>query len=378
MESGTTTLLHSPPPKDLKDENGAIIFDKHVLQELAHIPKEYYWPTKDLVATSQEELNEPLIDIGVLLKGDEAAIANAAELVRNACMKHGFFQVINHGVDQSLITKVYEEMNHIFSLPLSKKELARNIPGTLEGYSGAHAEKYSTKLPWKETFTFKYSHDEESESEVVDYFKSKLGEEFQHAGSVFQTFCKALKQLCLMITELLAISLGVDRLHYQNYFLDGQQTMRLNSYPPCKENNLTLGNGPHTDPTSLTLLHQDQVGGLEVLVDGKWLPVRPRPDAFVINLGDTFMAFTNGIYKSCMHRSLINKEKERMSLSCFVNPRKDNIVKPPESLYGKDAPRKYPDFIWSDLLNYTQTHHRVDETTLESFLKWIASSNPSN
>ncbi|KAF1867181.1 hypothetical protein Lal_00049610 [Lupinus albus] len=182
MASGAATLSQSLPSKGLKDEHGNIIFDKHVLQELEHIPKEYYWPTQDLVATSQEKLNEPLIDIGVMLKGDEAAIANAAELVRNACMKHGFFQVINHGVDQNLITKAYEELNYILSLPLSKKEAARNIPGTLEGYSGAHAEKYSAKLPWKETFTFNYNHHEESESEVVDYFKSTLGEEFQQTG----------------------------------------------------------------------------------------------------------------------------------------------------------------------------------------------------
>ncbi|KAF1867180.1 hypothetical protein Lal_00049609 [Lupinus albus] len=187
-----------------------------------------------------------------------------------------------------------------------------------------------------------------------------------------------MKQLVFMVTELLAISLGMDRLQYESYFADGQQTMRLNSYPPCKENNLTLGNGPHTDPTSLTLLHQDHIGGLEVFVDNKWLSVPPRPDAFVINLGDTFMALTNGIYKSCMHRSLVNKEKERTSLVCFVNPRKDNIVRPPEALLGKDAPRKYPDFIWSDLLDYTQTNHRVDESTFESFFKWVGSSNPSN
>lgn len=68
--------------------------------------------------------------------------------------------------------------------------------------------------------------------------------------------------------------------------------MRCNYYPPCKEAGLTLGTGPHCDPTSLTILHQDQVGGLQVFVDGKWQVVRPRPDALVINIGDTFMVRT--------------------------------------------------------------------------------------
>ena len=98
-----------------------------------------------------------------------------------------------------------------------------------------------------------------------------------------------MKELSLVIMELLAISIGVDRLHFRQFFEDGESIMRCNSYPPCNSSSLTLGTGPHSDPTSLTILHQDQVGGLEVCVDNKWLAVRPRPDAFVINIGDTFM-----------------------------------------------------------------------------------------
>lgn len=98
-----------------------------------------------------------------------------------------------------------------------------------------------------------------------------------------------MTELCQVIMELLAISLGADRLHYRTFFQDGESIMRCNSYPPCNDSNLILGTGPHRDPTSATLLHQDQVGGLEVFVDNKWLAVHPRPNAFVINIGDTFM-----------------------------------------------------------------------------------------
>jgi len=96
--------------------------------------------------------------------------------------------------------------------------------------------------------------------------------------------------------ELLGISLGVDGLHYQNFFEDGGSIMRCNYYPPCNSANLTLGTGPHTDPTSLTILHQDQVGGLEVFVDNKWRAVRPRSEAFVVNIGDTFVVRMQTIY----------------------------------------------------------------------------------
>jgi gibberellin 20-oxidase len=98
-----------------------------------------------------------------------------------------------------------------------------------------------------------------------------------------------MKELSLTIMELLAISLGIDRSHYRRFFEDGDSIMRCNYYPPCNSSNVTLGTGPHSDPTSLTILHQDQVGGLEVFADNKWMAVRPRHEALVINIGDTFM-----------------------------------------------------------------------------------------
>lgn len=98
-----------------------------------------------------------------------------------------------------------------------------------------------------------------------------------------------MTRIALMIMELLAISLGVERYHYRKFFEDGKSIMRCNYYPPCENASLTLGTGPHCDPTSLTILHQDQVGGLEVFANNTWLSVKPRPDALVINIGDTFM-----------------------------------------------------------------------------------------
>ncbi|KAK2384886.1 gibberellin-44 dioxygenase [Trifolium repens] len=105
-----------------------------------------------------------------------------------------------------------------------------------------------------------------------------------------------MKKLSQVILELLAISLGVDQLHYKKFFEDAETMMRCNSYPPCSGINVgTLGTGPHCDPTSVTI-SGDQVGGLEAFVDNKWLAIRPQPNTFVINIGDTFKALTNGIY----------------------------------------------------------------------------------
>ncbi|GMY12517.1 gibberellin 20 oxidase 2-like [Fagus crenata] len=378
MDSSTSQVLLCHPLMGPKDENGGFVFDSVLLQKQANLPSEFLWPQGDLVQTDHEELKEPLIDLSGFIRGDKVATARAVELVRAACLDHGFFQVTNHGVDDTLIHGAYDEIDAIFKMPLDKKLGLRRKPGCTSGYSGAHAHRYSSKLPWKETFSFAYHENDQSDPIVADYFKSVLGQDFEHTGWVYQRYCEAMKELSLVIMELLAISLGVDRLHYRNFFEDGSSIMRCNYYPPCKNSGLTFGTGPHCDPNSLTILHQDQVGGLEVFANNKWQAIRPRSDALVVNIGDTFMALSNGKYKSCLHRAVVNRDKERRSLVFFVCPREDKVVKPPQELVCREGPRKYPDFTWSELLEFTQKHYRADVATLQSFFQWLLSSKPSN
>lgn len=107
---------------------------------------------------------------------------------------------------------------------------------------------------------------------------------------MYQDYCEAMSKLSLEIMEVLGMSLGVGKAHFRDFFHGNESIMRLNYYPPCQKPELTLGTGPHCDPTSLTILHQDDVGGLQVFTDGRWRTIRPTTDAFVVNIGDTFMA----------------------------------------------------------------------------------------
>ncbi|KAG7016454.1 Gibberellin 20 oxidase 3, partial [Cucurbita argyrosperma subsp. argyrosperma] len=339
------------------------------------LSSQFIWPKEDLVDAYDEKLSEPHVDLHGFLKGDQKATIEASHLVRTACMKHGFFQVINHGVDQTLLATALDKMGPLFNLPFHLKTTAS---AKMWGFSTAHSNRFSSKLPWKETFSFGFDHCKTSNNEplVVDFFSSILGHEFQEIGALYEKYCEAMRDLGLALTELLGISLGVERSHFRKFFEDGSSIMRLNSYPICEQGSVALGTGPHCDPTGLTILHQDQVGGLEVFADNKWHTVPPSQNALVINVGDIFMALCNGEYKSCVHRALVNKHKERRSLAFFLCPRKDKVVRPPETLVVGGGSRKYPDFAWSELLEFTQKYYRADAVTLQNFTKWVVSARP--
>lgn len=92
------------------------------------------------------------------------------------------------------------------------------------------------------------------------------------------------------------MSLGIGQSYFRDFYEENDSIMRLNYYPPCQKPDQTLGTGPHCDPTSLTILHQDNVGGLEVFVDEKWHSIAPCSEAFVVNIGDTFMVSVQNTY----------------------------------------------------------------------------------
>ncbi|GFQ07545.1 gibberellin 20 oxidase 1-b [Phtheirospermum japonicum] len=233
-----------------------------------NFPTQFLWPHEGLAsAAGADKLEDPPIDLNGFLNGDEEATRLAAARIRTASLKYGFFQVVNHGVDASLTRAVQQHMDAFFNLPLNTKLATAKKPAYLCGYSGAHADRFLSKLPWKETFSFVHEY---ASDDVVSHVKSVLGQDFEEAGLIYQKYCEAMKELSLAILELLAMILGVERLHYRKFFEDGSSIMRGNHYPPCKEAGLTLGTGPHCDPTSLTTLHQDQVSGLQIFFDGKW------------------------------------------------------------------------------------------------------------
>nr|BAQ20603.1 gibberellin 20 oxidase [Lygodium japonicum] len=302
------------------------------------------------------------------LAADQQLVA-ALQLAGRAASTMGFFHVVNHGVDASLVEAAHRHSERLFSLPLERKQMAKRLPGESFGYSSSFAERFSSRLPWKETFSAQST----PVSTIAHYCELVLGDDDEHlhaSSSTFEKYCEAMAKIGFEVLEVLELALGVQRGTLQRYFEDYSSILRLNYYPSCRQPSLTFGTGPHTDPVGLTILHQDEVAGLQVLYDDTWYTVPPRKDAFFINIGDTLMALSNKRFKSGVHRALVNSFAGRKSMAFFFNPPYEATLSPPEELVDESNPRAYQDFTWGKLLYFTQSVYRTGVNSIDDFNEW--------
>jgi isopenicillin N synthase-like dioxygenase len=114
-----------------------------------------------------------------------------------------------------------------------------------------------------------------------------------------------IEKLSMVIVEYMGKALNIKENEMRELFEDGIQMMRMNYYPPCPQPEKVIGLTPHSDGSALTILLQlNDVQGLQVRKDGMWIPVKPLPNAFIINIGDILEV---KLYQDIKHMILINK-----------------------------------------------------------------------
>jgi isopenicillin N synthase-like dioxygenase len=140
----------------------------------------------------------------------------------------------------------------------------------------------------------------------------------------------AIRELGDRVLAMLALSLELPEDHFERFYDMPGTTLRLLRYPPHPAAALAnqLGAGAHTDWGGITLLAQDGIGGLEVRnVADEWIQAAPVPGTFVVNLGDLMQRWTNGVYRSNMHRVKNNSAaQDRYSIAFFYSPRPDSRI----------------------------------------------------
>ncbi|CAI9095444.1 OLC1v1031398C1 [Oldenlandia corymbosa var. corymbosa] len=230
-----------------------------------------------------------------------------------------------------------------FQLPLEEKMVYAQLPGGLEGYGQSFVVSEDQKLDWCDMF---YVCPIPVSTRNMKFwpknpasFRSSL-EEFSHE----------MQKTCISLMEFTATNLGVKFKEFASMYVECTQAIRMNYYPPCAQPEKAMGITPHSDGTLFTLLVQvNEVEGLQVRKDGKWVPIKPLPGDIIVNVGDSMEIITNGEYKSIEHRAVVNSEKERLSIAAFHNPSVEAKIGPLSDLVKENGAKyktvKFEDYI---------------------------------
>ena len=134
---------------------------------------------------------------------------------------------------------------------------------------------------------------------------------------VSEEYVKEVEKLSYKLLELISLSLNLHSNRLNPFFKDQTSFIRLNHYPPCPAPDLALGVGRHKDAGALTILAQDDVGGLEVKrkSDGEWIFVNPTPNSFIINVGDIIQVPFTYLRCICIFKSTM-KLDSKFTICC--------------------------------------------------------------
>ncbi|VVA95762.1 unnamed protein product [Arabis nemorensis] len=269
----------------------------------------------------------PLIDMKRLCS--VSAMDSELQKLDLACKDWGFFQLINHGIDSSFLDKLETEAQDFFNLSMEEKKKLWQRNGEFEGFGQVNVVSEDQKLDWGDMFILTTQPIRSRKSHLF----SKLPPSFRET---VETYSSEVKNIAKILFAKMANVLEIKREEMEDLFDDVWQSIKINYYPPCPQPDQVIGLTPHSDAAGLTILLQvNQVEGLQIKKDGKWVVVKPLLHALVVNVGEILEIITNGRYRSVEHRAVVNSEKERLSIAMFHSPGKETVIGPAKSLAEK-------------------------------------------
>ncbi|XP_016514266.1 protein SRG1 isoform X1 [Nicotiana tabacum] len=301
-------------------------------EHLTNIPARYVRPEQESPAVSDGTVGPtvPVIDLKKLVSGD--SMDSELQKLHSACQHWGFLQVVNHGVTPSILENFKREVIELFSLTMEEKKKLWQQEGNHEGFGQLFVVSEEQKLDWSDMFYITTLPPHIRQMELFQNLPSNLRD-------IMEAYCNEIKSLGMIILCQLAKALRMDEKEMRELFSDGVQSIRMNYYPPCPEPDRTIGFSPHSDADALTILFQlNETEGLQVRKDGIWVPIKPLPNALIVNIGDIMEIVSNGVYRSIEHRAVVNSNKERLSVATFYSSNLDSELGPAHSLIGPSSP----------------------------------------
>ena len=285
----------------------------------------------------------------------------------NAYNKYGFGYIINHGIEKTLIEQLFQVSKQFHSQPLSEKmrvALDHNHRGyiAINTSTDVNSKLADVKKPnQSESFMMM----REDKSELPDVYLSGPNQwpKLENFKEVLEKYTFNMTKLGRNLMRLALLSSGVKDLSVMQSLDTPTIWLRLLHYPPISKNSPSdlYGSAPHTDFGCLTILAQDEIGGLQVQTrEGEWIDVPKLEGSFVVNVGDMLSRYTNGLLRSTPHRVINKSGKERFSCPFFFDPHTNAVVQPLKGTgKPKFSPINFGEFLREELEASYEKHKKV-------------------
>ncbi|KAI3740627.1 hypothetical protein L2E82_31097 [Cichorium intybus] len=263
----------------------------------------------------------------------------------DAAENHGFFQIVNHGIPLSMMEDVKDAAHKFFALPVEEKKKHLFKDGTVKNVEYLTFRPEVDKvLEWRDQLGCVYV----SDAEAMELWPHVCRHQFLE-------YMKKSDSLIKRLLQVLIHELGIPKLDETNQpFLMGLRRISVNYYPVCPNPELATGVGSHSDFSTITVLLQDEVGGLYVkkFESDNWVHVPPIKGSLTVNIGDALQIMSNGRYKSVEHRVVANGNYDRISVPIFLNPRPCDVIGPLPQVIMRGEKALYKQVQYSDYINY--------------------------
>lgn len=277
----------------------------------------------------------PIIDISGAISGDD--ITHIAELIYQAATDHGFFYIRGHGIDQHLIDQTFTVSRDFFAQPIPTKEQIA-VDTHQKGWMAQGMSQLSGAKTHDLKEVFFWGTDLASDDPDILANKPLMSTNqwptasFPRLQEELLPYYDALCDVAKTLMSIVAVSLDQSKTFFDACYQKPLARGQLVFYPPSTEIDEAqerYGVAPHTDFGVLTLLLQDNSGGLQVLSKSKeWIEAPPIEGTLVCNIGDLLARWSNNRFTSTVHRVVNRTSSARYSIPVFFDPHTDTVIDP--------------------------------------------------
>jgi isopenicillin N synthase-like dioxygenase len=307
--------------------------------------------------TSETAETIPVIDLEPFRTGSTAGKEQVARAIREAAEDTGFLYIKNHGVPQPAIEAAFAAAKHFFTLSEQDK-LAIKINKWHRGYlpfnNAVVAEGLKPNLS-ESLLVGGYLPPDDPDvlADVPMHGPNQWPGAMPELRSVLETYIEELTGVGFVVLRAFACALALPENFFEAHYRKPMRFVRLLHYPPHdgpRADN-EFGAAPHTDYGCVTILAQDEVGGLQVKRrGGGWIDAPSIPGTFVVNIADMLMRWTNDKWISTPHRVINVSRRDRYSIPFFFDPTYHTLVSCIDSCRQSGEPAKYPPITWGEYL----------------------------